>query len=138
MTDNMDDQLDSGAVDAPRVYDSLIEQVAEALCGASGARHNWNDSATKGYYRGMARAARAVIAAHPRYELVELPESRPSGIVGQIEWGVESRRMPAAVTIRHDGLIADNGVCNPYANPGDARSHAAALLSAARAVERAE
>lgn len=62
------------------------------------------------------------------YALVRLPDSCPGGI---LRWPVHGRDADAAVTIRHDGKIASDGVSNPYLHPDHARSHAAALLAAA-------
>lgn len=68
------------------------------------------------------------------WAVVRLPDSRPSGIVGQVEWPVTARDENAAVVIRHDGRIGNDGVGNPYRDPHHARSHAAALLAAAEEV----
>jgi len=69
------------------------------------------------------------------YAIVKLPDFQHTGVMGQVKWSVNSNDADAAVVIRHDGKIGNDGVSNPYRSAADARSHAAALLAAAEDVD---
>ena len=120
--------------------DDLIEQMAAALDV---------ELPTQAYMdrddcRRLARAALAVIAAHPRYELVELPETTVDEF-GEVKCQVHLAknrdgylRIEGARENRLGGTIpatiASLGVPTPI-GVADARSYAAALLAAAKAEE---
>lgn len=106
--------------------DKAIEVIAGVLKDREGLEH-WSDEGCAGLVLDALKAARIAV--------VELPESQPSGIIGQVEWPVESRDTSAAVMIQHDGKIISDGISSRYLTPQHARSHAAALLAAAEAVE---
>lgn len=119
------------------VMDNLVEAISEAI--ADLAHRFYLDDPEVGL-EDIARAALAAIAAHTRYELVELPEPVHEPTLGLTwpvvqHWGGQRIRDGEVWIRASDGKIAATSTQNPHACLEDARSYAAALLAAAKAAE---
>jgi hypothetical protein len=116
--------------------DDLIEQIAEAIWRSNphydiGTGFRWTDLRPddRAGFMAQARAALAAIAAHPRYELVELPEPThgPDG-EGQLSWHTGT----SVISATPGGRVWEEDF---DMEPHEAQENAAALLAAAQAAE---
>lgn len=64
------------------------------------------------------------------WAIVRLPKGEPHRGINHSRWPVKSADPGAAVVIRSDGKIVNDGISNVYYHPNDALSHAAALIAA--------
>lgn len=109
--------------------DDLIDQMAAAMREAED--HPFAP------YEALARAALAAIAAHPRYELVEIPEAGEWTSDGEMRWNDYPFVALTEARVAQGGIIAVGPKCEEryFLNPLEARLTAANLLAAAKAAE---